>query len=235
MKIIAFPRLLEFALSANRIMCLTSYTNRDQKTKLIMNARIFFSPAIFCILFLSLVVLSQGQIAKPATTPGKVKPTASIKQGPGKLDACFKWWTQVDPRQVLVTIDIESLTDEEIVEGIGCLLRLKGNKNKARIYGRTRSNLNGAQGYKPPKNPATIEIAALYYISYLFHKDWEHAGAIALYDEEEEDIDKINSPEYAERAFRSYENWFTTVKQLGLKKTREQKIYPLTGSGISWS
>jgi len=151
-----------------------------------------------------------------------------------KNNVCYKWRTQVDPSLKRIAIDNSVLTDAEIEEGIGCLLKLKGKNRRARFTGATRRNIESASMYEPPKHPASIEIAALYYISYLFYDNWEHAGSVSLFDEESEETHS-NSKKSVERAYRSYQRWFEKIKEIGLEKAREQKLDPLTGSGISWS
>ena len=147
-------------------------------------------------------------------------------------DRCHRWRTQVDPLKERIVINESALSDREIEEGIGCLLELKGQKNKARFYGDTRNNYNKSEGFKPPKNPASVEIAALYYASYLFYDNWEHAGSVVLYDEATR---KTNTRKIAERAFKSYQEWYKKMLEIGLRKARERKLSPLEGSGISWS
>jgi hypothetical protein len=148
------------------------------------------------------------------------------------MNKCYRWRTQVDPIFQRITIDQKTLTDREVEEGIGCLLELKGLKNKARFYGDTRSNYNKSEGYRYPKKPASIEIVALYYISYLFYDNWEHAGSIALY---EEATGKTNTGQIVEKAFESYQKWYKKMLVVGIRSAREKKLDPLEGSGISWS
>lgn len=150
----------------------------------------------------------------------------------GAMNKCHRWRTQVDPMFQRIMIDKETLTDREIEEGIGCLLELKGLKNKARFYGDTRSNYNKSEGYRRPEKPASVEVAALYYISYLFYSNWEHAGSIALYDEA---TGKTNTGKIVEKAFESYQKWYKEMIVIGIKAAREKKLDPLEGSGISWS
>jgi hypothetical protein len=129
-------------------------------------------------------------------------------------------------------VDQKTLTDREIEEGIECLLELKGLKNKARFYGNTRNNYNKSDIYRYPEKPASVEIAALYYISYLFYNNWEHAGSIALYNEA---TGKTNTEMIVEKAFESYQKWYKNMLVIGIKAAREKKLDPLEGSGINWS
>lgn len=149
-------------------------------------------------------------------------------------DVCYRWQTQVDPSLKRFKIDNSTLTDDEIQEGISCLLKLKGKTKIARFTGATRTNIYSSELYKPPKHPASIEIAALYYISYLFYDKWEHASSVSLFDEESEEINS-NTKKSVEKAYKSYQKWFEKVKEIGLKKAREQKLDPLANSGVSWS
>lgn len=150
----------------------------------------------------------------------------------GAADKCYRWRTRVDPSLKLVEIDIENLNDDEVVEGIGCLLDLKGERRRARFYGDTKLNLNQSDRYRLPEKPATVEIAALFYASYLFYEKWEHANAVALYDDA---TGKINTGKLVEKAYKSYRKWYQQVRAVGLKAAREKKLDPLEGSGVSWS
>ena len=159
-------------------------------------------------------------------------PTSGMAQAKSdnSEQACYRWRTQVDPQIQRINIEETALSDSEVEEGIRCLLELKGQKAKARFYGDTRANYNKADRYRPPKKPATVEIAALYYISYLFENNWEHAGSVVLVD----DDGKLNSNAIVEKAYKSYREWFQKVLKVGLRKARELKLDPLEGSGVRW-
>jgi len=76
-----------------------------------------------------------------------------------------------------------------------------------------------------------VEIAALFYASYIFYgKDWDHfATGIALMEDR-----KINSPETIKKAYKHYRKWFEKVKEIGLEEARIRGLDPLKGSGIGW-
>lgn len=166
---------------------------------------------------------------------GTISTMAQAKSGgKGKIDVCYRWQTQIDPSLKRVVINAPTLTVAELQEGIGCLLKLKGKTKKARFTGATRDNYYSSTQYEPPKHPATIEIAALYYISYLFYENWEHASSVSLFDEESEQINS-NKKTSVEKAYKSYQKWFEKLKEVGIEKAREQNLDPLSGSGISWN
>jgi|GEM_PF-1324560 len=114
-------------------------------------------------------------------------------------------------------------TDEEVMAAIGCLLKCKGNKNPAKIGGVT--TIYFSQFYPD----ASIEVAALYYISYLYKANYTHAMGIALRKD-----GRFNPPGAVEIAYSYYEKWFEKVKKIGLAKARKLKLEPLEGSGVSW-
>lgn len=149
-----------------------------------------------------------------------------------KNNVCYKWQTQVDPKLERIEIDESSLNDNETLEAINCLLSLKGNKNQARFTGYTNVSTNVASTPPRIKKSASVEIAALYYISYIFYNNWKHAGSVRLYDENTEES---NSKRNVKRAFKSYQEWYKRLSEFGLQKAREQKLDPLENSGISWS
>jgi hypothetical protein len=138
---------------------------------------------------------------------------------------CEQWIEKVDPSSGKTNIDADStLSDNQIIEAITCLLKCEGNKNTARISGAT--HLYISQIFPQ----ATIELAALYYISYLFTRSWDIADGIALCDNN----GTINPPKSIETAYEKYKEWFQKVQSIGIKAAREQKLNPLAGSGIHW-
>jgi hypothetical protein len=163
---------------------------------------------------------------------GVTSQMAQTKSSESKKDVCYRWQTQVDPSFKRIEINESTLSVAEVQEGIGCLLKLKGKTNKARFTGTTRFNPYASQGKKPLQKAATVEIAALYYISYLFYNNWEHASSIALYDE---NTGEVNSKKNVEVAYKSYQEWFKKVIEIGIEEARKQKLDPLSGSSVSWS
>lgn len=120
-------------------------------------------------------------------------------------DVCYRRQTQVGVSRQRIEIDESNLSDAETLEGIDCLLKLKGNKKKARFTGDTRPNYYSSDMYREPEHPATVEIAALYYISCIFYSNWKHAGSVQIYDAETE---KTNSKSNVKRAYKSWQNGF---------------------------
>ena len=118
------------------------------------------------------------------------------------IDVCYRWQTQVDVSLQRIEIDESKLSNAETLEGISCLLKLQGNKKKARFTGYTRLNLNASSSAPKIKRPATVEIAALYYASYIFYNDWEHANSVQIYNA---DTEKSNTKHNVERAYKSYQ------------------------------
>ena len=76
----------------------------------------------------------------------------------------------------------------------------------------------------------TVEIMALYYISYLYEEDWEHAVGIALWDKH----GKINPPGSVHAAYLAYRRWFRRVQSVGLQQARKEHLQPLQGTEIEW-
>jgi hypothetical protein len=86
--------------------------------------------------------------------------------------------------------------------------------------------------------PAPINLAALYYISYLYTGNWKHGSAIALRGPEVESTDTpglyATRQEAVHKAYASYRRWYEEVKRVGLPRAREKKLDPLEGTGLSW-
>lgn len=145
------------------------------------------------------------------------------KRGSGK---CQYWLSKVDAKVKLPpgSQNVDETSSQTILEGIECLLQTKGNKHPAKFSGATKPYVS--QIFKP----ATVEVAALYYISYLYYQKWDHADAIALRDE----TGSVNSPKAIGLAYDSYRKWFEEVRRLGIAKAREMNLDPLKDAKVRW-
>ena len=65
-------------------------------------------------------------------------------------------------------------------------------------------------------------------------RNWEHADAVVLVEDNGKINGKTNSAAIVEKAFKSYRGWFEKVVKMGLKRARELKLDPLEGSGVRW-
>lgn len=120
----------------------------------------------------------------------------------------------------------DEMNTQETLKAMTCLIENKGNKSKANTGTASRSSKNSQRFASP-----TIEVVALYCISYLFYENSDFANAIAL---QQDDEDKINSRKALKIAFSSYNKWLKKVKEIGLEEARKQKLDPLADSGVSW-
>jgi hypothetical protein len=141
------------------------------------------------------------------------------------LACCASWQAKVDPNvKPLKECSADETSDKDVMKGIECLMRLEGRKGKSKHQGATR--LYVSQGF----GPASVEVAALYYVSYLYCQKWDHASAIALRDEK----GGVDKPEAVRQAFESYKKWFKEVEKVGLAKAREMKLEPLKDTRVHW-
>ena len=108
--------------------------------------------------------------------------------------------------------------------GIECLLKMEGNKNRARFSGAVKDYVSQLFENTP------ADVAALFYISYLYHQKWDHADAVALRGSD----GSVNTPKVVQDAYRSYKKWFAEVKRIGLSKAREMKLDPLKHTKVTW-
>ena len=140
---------------------------------------------------------------------------------------CKYWFSRID-----TSVDspemhekINEKDPEIIMKGIDCLLKMEGNKREARFSGATRNDTSQISG------PATVEVAALFYISYLYYQNWESfSGGIALRGTD----GKISSIETTRKAYKYYREWFKEAKRIGIQKARELEMAPLKGKDVSW-
>lgn len=139
---------------------------------------------------------------------------------------CKKWFAKVEPipgtsEEVWLT---DRPTDQDVLQAIGCLLQLHGNKHPARFTGVTHLDVSQIL----PQ--ASVELAALYYISYLFTGNFKHADGIALVNRS-----RVINPDGAiDIAYHAYTVWFERVKSMGLLTARTLVLNPLQGTGLSW-
>lgn len=141
---------------------------------------------------------------------------------------CKYWQAKIDedihpPKNAQA---VNEASDRDVMEAINCFLLLKGKHQPSKLQGATKFYVS--QGFPP----APVEVAALYYISYLFKQKWDHADAIALV--KRGDIYNFNPPEIVERAYEYYRVWFKEVQRVGLAKAREMKLEPLDGKEVRW-
>jgi len=142
-------------------------------------------------------------------------------------DDCLYWQSKVDQSIRLPenTPEKNEKDEKNIVAAISCLLKLKGKAAETKYSAIVSFKLVEAKLPTP-----TVEIAALYKISALYHQQWNHAEAIVLVDENR----NMNKKESIESAYKAYEAWFEKVKKIGLQKAREDKLEPLADAGVSW-
>lgn len=138
---------------------------------------------------------------------------------------CKYWQSKVDPKIKPVKSESKKEPDDEqVMQAIDCLLKLEGRKDESKLRGATRLDVSQTFG------PASVEVAALYYISFLYLQKWDHGSAIALRDAEGE----VNKPIAVAQAYQSYKIWFERVKSVGLSKAREMKLWPLADTKVQW-
>ncbi len=141
-------------------------------------------------------------------------------------DKCLFWRSRVDASVTLPDghKELDEKDQQNTMDGIECLLNLEGNKNAAKFSGANKPYIS--QIFKQ----ATVEVAALYYISYLYTQKWDHADAIFLANDNEE----AEEAETTRRAYEAYRVWYKEVKKVGIVKAREKRLNPLKGTGIRW-
>src|SRR6266404_2893213 len=131
--------------------------------------------------------------------------------------SCRDWNSQVDrtvePR---ARFDPLTLPVDEKLAGVACLLSLEKNQHPARFGGATASYVS--QIYPE----ATTEVAALFYISYMFTEKWDHSLGIAVRGHK----GRLNDPKDISLAYKEYRKWFKRVAAVGWKKSQEQGIVP---------
>ena len=150
-------------------------------------------------------------------------------------ERCQYWYAKVDPSvrppetEVAKELHLLFAVSEEdaakTVEAAECLLKLKGKTS-------TSTHTYGTVSFKvETRFPGpSVEVAALYYISAFFHKNWRHADAMILMDNK----GRKNTKEAIKQAFTAYRSWLKKVQKMGLEEARKQNLDPLHGTSIRW-
>ena len=138
---------------------------------------------------------------------------------------CEQWTIRIDPGLGDAGVPLASvLSDQEVIATIDCLLRLQDDRRPARFGGATRRNVSQILP------TATIELAALYYISYLYYDHWQDADGVALRTRK----GVFNPPGSTATAYAAYGKWFERVKSIGIAAARARHLDPLHGTGLRW-
>ena len=116
--------------------------------------------------FLVLCFNSVYGLAQDGSARRDPKPTQKVD--------CAYWLSLIDGTVERIAERIDELEADTATKGIVCLLSFHGNKNPARFSGALRNDISRTF----PDTPA--EVAALYYVSYLFHQRFENIPAYAL-------------------------------------------------------
>ena len=145
----------------------------------------------------------------------------------GLAQSCDYWFEVVGVENVDYSgKKVNEKDPEQIIKGMECLLKLKGDKSPGSLSGATH---NGVSQLLPS---AAVEVTALHYITYLFYGRYDYANGVALHEEDKPLV--LNSNKVVKKAYKSYKKWFKKVKKIGIKKAKELKLDPLEGSGITW-
>jgi hypothetical protein len=137
---------------------------------------------------------------------------------------CEEWHNKIDSSKPLIITTVKSKSESEILFAIDCFLQLEGKNLDSNVKGATSGAVSDIFFATP------VEVAALYYISYLFYDKWDHADAPFLIDKNS----KRNTDEAVCESYKAYKKWFKKVKEIGLDEARKQKLDPLADSGIRW-
>lgn len=140
-------------------------------------------------------------------------------------DECAPWRAIADPRRTDEVDSSRLPRDSEVVEAIRCLLELEGEKSLGRFGGATRDDTS-AWAWEE----ATVELDALYTISWIFWQRYDHAGIVAL----TRDGEGLNPPGATAEAFRDVRTWFERLKVEGIEALRLRGDGPLTSGRVRW-
>ena len=138
---------------------------------------------------------------------------------------CQDWQSRIDSKTTFYFKNDDDKTQEEIYKGIDCFFRLKGKKQSSNIIGATRSDVSQLFF-----EPTSLEVAALYYITYMVYQRWDYAAAPYLVDRK----GRLNTSRSVNEAYKAYKIWFERVKEMGLEEARKRSPNPLANSSVRW-
>jgi hypothetical protein len=126
--------------------------------------------------------------------------------------------------------NVKALPDDDVLMAMECLLQLEKNNHKSTLGALARLEVSQIFG------PVPINLAALYYVSYLYTQNWNHASAIALRGPgcEEGRWEYVTRQKCVRTAYKAYRQWFAQVKEIGLERARASGLSPLKGAGLLW-
>jgi len=161
----------------------------------------------------------------PQPRPSRRAPEPENSSAQSFLDD-FGTAAPVDPDRV------GEMDESTILAAIACLFQLEDDSRPASFMGVTWA------GVSQIFDTAPMNLAALYYISYLFTCNWKHGNAIALRGPGAEVSDSKSkyqtTPWAIYKAYVSYRRWYQQVKAMGLANARAEKLDPLAGTGLYW-
>jgi hypothetical protein len=138
-------------------------------------------------------------------------------------------WDSLEPSD---PDNVTALSDEQEVAAIGCLLNLETDTRPSKLDNPVWL------GVSELFVDAPVNLAALYYISYLYTGNMKHSYAVALTGPDA--MDKTVHWKYATTqraihiAYKAYRLWYAKVKEVGLVQARASKLSPLAGTGLAW-
>lgn len=147
---------------------------------------------------------------------------------------------QVEPVEAPVGVEgasdpdqVAALTDPQVMAAMGCLLQLENDGRATRFGGGARM-VAVSQVF----GPAPVKLAALLYTSYLFTRNLNAFGAVALRGPDAQDSRTksvyVTSDEAIAKAYISYRHWYDDVRRMGLARAREENLDPLSRTGLYW-
>ena len=146
------------------------------------------------------------------------------KNETNSIDNCQYWISLVDPSVPSPDMKLDWKDESNVLNAIECLLHLKGKKGPAKFSGATNPYVSDIF------NEATVEVAALYFITYLYYQKKDYVNAVVLIDKNGE----YNTECAINKAYRLYKKWYKEIKKIGISNAQKKGLDPLKGSGIRW-
>ncbi|MBN2431266.1 MAG: hypothetical protein JXQ27_07315 [Acidobacteria bacterium] len=143
---------------------------------------------------------------------------------PTSAEICQYWMSIVDPSIQRPDLHLSWQDEGNILFAIECLFELKGRTGPANFSGATHPAVSDIFDH------ATVEVAALYFMTYLYYQTPDYVNAVVLVDKNNE----FSTEAAIEKAYDLYRKWYQEIEKLGISKAREQGLDPLQDSDVRW-
>ncbi|MBL8262570.1 MAG: hypothetical protein JNM58_09100 [Xanthomonadaceae bacterium] len=133
--------------------------------------------------------------------------------------------------------NVAAMTDRDKEAVIACLLSAEGNTRLSNVSGATDPRVSQIV------EQTTVEVSALYMVSYVITGNFDHANAVAIRDPaaSDDDEDAVRAVDLRakhkavmRRAYAAYRSWYADLRKTGWRMMVALRPDPLVEAGLRW-